>query len=364
MSIEKKTTKSGQIRHIVHYREPSGKSREKWHRRKVDADRFAREVENQKDRGTWTDPKRGRITIAEHLAGWHAGRHNIRAGTAARDDAVIRNQISRHLGSIRLCDLDPEKVRAWVSDLIDNGYAPTTIKKAVQLLGASLNTAVQDGVIHRSPAQGIETPAYRPTEMRFLGHEEIVELGVAIHPHYRALVLSAAYTGLRIGELAALRMDQLNLLKRSLTVSATASEVRGRVLFGPPKTPSSRRQVALPRHLVEVLTEHLSDFGPGKDGLVFTAVQGGPLRRPNFTRRYWLPAVDASVGRPCRFHDLRHSHAALLIAEGVHPKVLQERLGHSSITTTLDTYGHILDGLDQAAADTLNDAISAANVGF
>jgi integrase len=91
---------------------------------------------------------------------------------------------------------------------------------------------------------------------------------------------------------------------------------------------------------------------------------GGPLRRTLFRRRTWLPAVSDSVGEPCRFHDLRHTHAALLIAEDVHPKVLQERLGHASIKTTLDVYGHLFEGLDEAAADALDEAIGRATVGF
>ena len=276
----------------------------------------------------------------------------------------FRNQIACYLGSRRIRDLEPTDVRAWVTDLMDAGYAPTTIKTALQLLGAALDTAVHDGIIPRSPVQGVKTPPYRPTEMRFLSHTEIIELGSTVRPRYRALILSAAYTGLRFGELAALRLNKMNLLKRSMTVSATASTVRGRIIFGPPKTPASRRQVSLPSQLVDVLTTHLREHGPGDDGLVFSAPGGGVLRRANFGRRDWHPAVDASVGRPCRFHDLRHSHAALMIAEGVHPKVLQERLGHTSITTTLDTYGHLFDGLDKAATDALDVAIGEASVGF
>ena len=94
--------------------------------------------------------------------------------------------------------------------------------------------------------------------------------------------------------------------------------------------------------------------------LVFSAPTGGPIRRNNFRRRIWLPAVEKSAGRYCTFHDLRHSHAALLIAQGEHPKVIPERLGHASIKTTLDTYGHLFDGLDEAAADRL-EATYAAN---
>ena len=93
---------------------------------------------------------------------------------------------------------------------------------------------------------------------------------------------------------------------------------------------------------------------PDQSDLVFTAPLGGPLRRTNFRRRGWLPAVGASIGLPFTFHDLRHTHAALLIGEGAHPKVIQERMGHASIRVTLDTYGHLFEGLDVAAADSLD----------
>jgi integrase len=113
------------------------------------------------------------------------------------------------------------------------------------------------------------------------------------------------------------------------------------------------RTVFLPSFIVDELARHVADHEDGS-GLVFSAPSGGPIRRNSFRRRIWLQAVRASVGEPCTFHDLRHTHAALLIAQGEHPKVIQERLGHASIKTTLDTYGHLFDGLDEAAAERLN----------
>ena len=114
------------------------------------------------------------------------------------------------------------------------------------------------------------------------------------------------------------------------------------------------RQVALPKFLGEELARHLSEWPPAADGFLFAAPEGGPVRRTNFRRRTWLAAVRASVGEPLRFHDLRHTHAAMLIAQGEHPKVIQLRLGHSSIQVTLDTYGRLFAGLDEAAAERLD----------
>jgi len=119
------------------------------------------------------------------------------------------------------------------------------------------------------------------------------------------------------------------------------------------KSDAGRRTVSLPSFVVDELARHIAEFSD-TTGLVFTSPSGGPIRRNNFRRRIWLPAVHSSVGEPCTFHDLRHTHAALLIAQGEHPKVIQERLGHASIKTTLDAYGHLFDGLDEAAAERLD----------
>jgi integrase len=166
-------------------------------------------------------------------------------------------------------------------------------------------------------------------------------------------VLSAAYTGLRFGELAALHIERFDALRKTLRVEESLSEVRGEFVFKSPKSSASRRSVSVPSFVVDELAQHLAQHADGS-GLLFSAPSGGPIRRTNFRRRVWLPAVRASVGEPCTFHDLRHTHAALLIAQGEHPKVIQERLGHASIKTTLDTYGHLFDGLDEAAAERLD----------
>lgn len=141
------------------------------------------------------------------------------------------------------------------------------------------------------------------------------------------------------------------MLRPQLKVVEALTEVSGKVRLGPPKSKASKRTVTLPEFLVEELAQHLAQYRD-PDGWVFSAPQGGPVRRTNYRRRFWMPAGPASVGEPLRFHDLRHTRAALLIAQGVHAKVLQDRLGHASITTTLDTYGHLMTRLDEQAANT------------
>jgi integrase len=191
--------------------------------------------------------------------------------------------------------------------------------------------------------------------MRFLEESEVERLTDAIDPRYRAFVLVGAYAGLRWGEAGGLTIDRLDLLRRSLTVARTLVDVRGHVSLGEVKTPASVRKVALPGFLVEELARHIEHYPPGAHQLVFTSPGNGPLRRTNWRRRAWTPAVRESVGEPLRFHDLRHSHAAMLIAQGEHPQVIRDRLGHRSIATTLNVYGHLFDGLDEAAAMRLDE---------
>jgi integrase len=193
--------------------------------------------------------------------------------------------------------------------------------------------------------------------MRFLSEAEIRTLADAIDPFLRPLILTAGYTGMRFGELAGLRVKHLKQLERSISVEEGMTDVRGKQSFGPLKTKASRRTVSIPQFLVDVLAEHLAQReGLSPDDLVFVSEKGGPLRASNIRRRSWEKAVEATVGTPCRFHDLRHSHAALLIKAGVHPKVIQKRMGHSSIRTTLDTYGHVYDELDQVVALALDES--------
>ena len=122
--------------------------------------------------------------------------------------------------------------------------------------------------------------------------------------------------------------------------------------MGEPKTSAAKRTISLPDFLIDELAAHLHRSGNDSE-FVFTSPNGGCLRRSNFRRRYWLPAVRASVGEPLRYHDLRHSHVAILISMGEHPRLIANRLGHTSVRTVLDVYGHAYDDIDIAAAERL-----------
>ncbi len=167
------------------------------------------------------------------------------------------------------------------------------------------------------------------------------------------LAATAAYLGLRWGELAGLRTERVDLLRRQVAVVEQLTEVNGVLSFGPPKTAAGRRSVAVPTFLAGMLGEQLEERAEPV-GLVFPAREGGPMRRGNFRRRAWATATKRAGLVGLRFHDLRHTAVALAIGQGAHPKAIQARMGHSSIVTTLDRYGHLFDGLDEQIAEGLD----------
>jgi integrase len=370
-NVEKRQTASGP-RYDVRYRDPRRKPRKKTFRRKLDADRFAREVETDIRRGEWIDPRRGRGTFEDWWASWAEQRVDLRPSTRDRDWSYARAHLLPTFGAVRLADIDHATVQTWVASLAAQGLAPSTVVKARQILSKSLAGAVKAGMIRANPAQAVEVPRVERDETRFLTPPEVATLADTIEDRYRALVLVGAYCGLRLGEMAALRRDRVDLLARRLEVVETLSESGGKLRSGPPKTDASRRTVPLPRHVAEALEAHTA--GMPRDALVFTAAEGGPLRGSLFRPRVWQPAcVAAGVGEMIedpqtgrrryvgpRLHDLRHTAVAFWIAAGATPLEVAKRAGHRSVVTVFDRYGHLLPGAEDRLTDALDDLAASA----
>lgn len=278
----------------------------------------------------------------------------MRATTRARDESIVRNHLVTSLGYLRLADLTFEHVQGWVGDLEASGLRPATVRKAHQIFGQMLDQAVRARRLRWNPARGVELPKFSPPDQRqFLIPVEVELLAATIEPRYKALVLLAAYSGVRWGEATALRVEDFDFLRRSVTIQRTLTEVGGHLTTNPPKTARSIRRISLSPFLVEAIAAHLSQWPADRDRLVFTAPEGGPLRRSNFRRRFWKPAIEKVGFGTFNFHGLRHSHASMLIAEGENPKVIADRMGHASPNVTLAVYSHLFPGLDIAAADRL-----------
>jgi integrase len=227
--------------------------------------------------------------------------------------------------------------------------------KAAQILGKTLRAAVADGRLARNPVDGLELPRVERAEPRFLTPAEVDDLGAAIEPSYRTLVLIGAYCGLRLGEMLALRRSRVDALHRRIEVVATLYEIGGKLIENPPKTRAGHRSVPMPRVVSATIEKHLAAFPDVADAHLFQAPRGGAVRvacggRGSGPRR--------PVGPASRAHDLRHTAVALWFAAGASPKEIAARVGHSSVVTVLDRYGHLLPGSEERVIDAL-DALAA-----
>ena len=273
-------------------------------RTKADAGGYLSSMETTILRGMWINPMGARIPFLQWAEEWTATIVDLRPSTKARDLGYLQRYVLPRFGGCDLGDIDHMAVRSWVSELNASGLAPATTVKAVQILSKIMRAAVQARLLPASPCEGIRLPRIERREMRFLNASEVDALSDAIHPRYRAVVLLAAYGGLRAGELFGLRAKRVDPLRRTVTIAETVVHVGGHLHFGPPKTKAGRRIVPLPRVAAEPLTAHLETYARKPDDLVFAAPDGGPVQLNVWRQRFWVPAVRAAGLVHLRPHDL------------------------------------------------------------
>jgi integrase len=257
------------------------------------------------------------VSFAEWATRWQETTTNLRPNTRALHGYLLRRFLLPAFADTALADLDLMAVRSWLADLEGAAVSPNTVAKAYRLLARIMDTAVEAGLIVRNPCSVKGAATEHAAEMRVATVAQVAALAQAIHPRFRALVLVAAYAGLRWGELVGLRAKRVDLLHQRITVAEQVTEIDGHFTWGPPKTEAGRRTVTLPVVAAAALAEHLATYSQhGPDGLVFTSTEGGLLRRSNFNRRVWRPATRAAGLEGLRFHDLRHTSATCRLRRG------------------------------------------------
>lgn len=347
----------------VRYRDPDGKQRAQLFDRKVDADRFANTTEAKKLRGEWIDPAAGKVTFREYAKAWQAIQVH-RESTANKVDSVLRNHVLPYVGDRPMNAIRPTEMQAWAKGRADDPeIAASTLEVVFKYVKAIFNAAVADRIIARPPLDGVKVPKPSPTEVVPPTVEQVQAIAAAVPERYRALITLTAGTGPRQGEAFGVTVDRIDFLRRTLKVDRQVVLLRQqRPKFGPLKTEASYRTIPLPQVVIDALAEHLRKYPAAADGLVFTDNDGQMLDRSDFNKHVWLPAV-AKAKVEATFHDLRHFYASLLIRHGESVKVVQKRLGHASVTQTLDTYGHLWPDSDdqtRAAVDEVLDSTPSA----
>jgi integrase len=321
-------------------------------------------------------------TLGAYLDRWleDSVEPNVAPATYRWYEQAVRVQIKPSIGGVRMKDLAPSHVQymhAWVAERgsptrVKKGETPKrkaagdqTRRRAHATLHRALQQALRWGEIPVNPTTLVDAPRYRPSAMRPLTKEQANALLEHVAgDRLEALYVLAIFTGMREGELFGLQWDDVDLVARSLTIRRAVREAGTKIELAVPKTDSGRRKIALSPPALVALRKHqkraMRDRGRPDTLLVFPDADGKPMRRSNFLRRDFYPLLEEAELPKIRFHDLRHTFATLMLGENVHPKIVQEALGHTQISTTLDLYSHTLPEMHREAVERLGRAVQMA----
>jgi len=335
---------------------------------KRDAERALREVLLSLEQGSYVKPNK--IALGELLRQWlkEYASMNTTDRTQESYTSIIERHLIPALGRVSLVDLQAQNIQSYYAKKLSEGRADgkggLSARSVVyhhRILSKALDYAVKMGLVVRNMAKVVEPPRVARVTMQTLSQEEVSRfLDVARETDYYVYFATLLYTGLRRGELLALRWRNMDLGSGKLSVVETAYRLgSGEYRIKEPKTPQSRRSVILPPSLVDLFKVYRFDqellriqlgISLNADDFVFIRPDGSPIN-PNAVTLAFRRIIKRAGLKDIRIHDLRHTHATLMLKAGIHPKVVSERLGHANIGITLDIYSHVLPGLQEAAAE-------------
>ena len=312
----------------------------------------------------FADPKG--LKVAEYLQSWLSDtvRYQVSEGTFLRYERTCRNHLLPFFGRLRLRDLTPAHVRAFKARKLEEGLNPNTVGVVQSVLAAALNQAVDDGLISANPAARVKKAAARgQTPMRALSHEEATRLiRVAEGTRDEALIVVALRTGMRQGELAALRWEDVDLSEKATITVRRSADTRTKTRISTTKTGEERKvgigprtAEALKAHRARQLEERMAARSWEDPGLVFPNARGKVRRRDSVMRSLRSLLKEAGLPAQIRFHDLRHTAATLAIRQRMPIHVVSKMLGHSDPAMTLRRYAHVLDDMREDAARAMDD---------
>lgn len=343
-----------------------GKQTSETFERKKDADQFATWLDAVGAQGAldllWQGEQDAAVPSLDELAEDHISLlTGVTDGTKLTYRRLWQRTWGPLLGKVPAHRVTEDDVRRAVG-VLERRYSRKSLENQRGLLAAVLGRAVEKGYLHKNPTKGIRlsrASEVDQTEMRLITPEEWLGIEDRVAAHYLPFVRFLAATGCRWGEAVAITVGDVALpnirIRRALKWSPDSNRT-----VGPTKTRKSNRTIALPVELHDEIREACRD--KKRDDLVFTAPRGGAILHRTFWSRVWLPAVEHMDPRP-RIHDIRHSHVSWLLALGIPPNVVQARLGHESIKTTVDTYGHLLPDAQVRAADAVASVFHRPAIG-
>lgn len=333
------------------------------------------DIKSKINRGEYTDLSS--ITLKEYLESWketHCVPSKLQYKTRKSYSAIIDNYLIPHLGRLTLDKLKAVNITNYYNKMLapknegGAGLASTSVLYHHRILRQALRHAVNQDYIHTNPADKVQPPRKARAELIVLSLDQAKYI-IANYKEHRIYIpiYLALITGMRRGEIAALRWQNIDLENKMISVNSALQRQNGELVIKETKTNKSRRVLPIPQHAVDELLAvkqqqalNRDNFGEvyDKRGFVCAWEDGKPYD-PDWIGRQWASLVkkDGKIPDGVRFHDLRHTHATLLLSQNVNLKVIQERLGHESIATTGDIYSHVTPGIQKEAADILESIL-------
>lgn len=346
-------------RYRARYRDPDGRERAQHFDTKKAAERWLAQQIVKVGDGTWIDPQASKRTFGEYARRWAHLQVHHRPSTAEATMSRLERHLLPHFDRRPMASIQRSDIQAWVKDRAQH-LAPSTLEVVYGLMATIMRSAVEDRVLSHTPCRSIRLPAKGGSRVRVPSEDELGQLLDAAPAHARALIVMMAGSGMRLGEATGVTVDRVDFLRRTITIDRQLIDVvAGLPRWGPPKTAASHRTVPVPAEVTDAIGAHLAAWP--STGLVFVNSQGRPWRRGTLDGEWkrWAEAV----GVPMRPHETRHLYASALIADGQSVKVIQERLGHKSASTTLDTYGHLFPNDEDRTRDAIGRLLRASSGG-
>ena len=364
--IKTRTTDDGDTRFVACYRDPEGRQRSAgtYSSRRA-AERAAHREEAKVRDGAWHDHSRGQVTFGEYVETVWLPSKQVETSTRAAYRSYLDKHFIPTFGRRPMGKILPSEIQRWVTTATANGngegLSAASVRKYHTMLHSVFERAQRDQVVTFNPCAHTELPKVIKGKARTLTPDEYVAILTALPVQHRLMVETAINTGLRWGELIALKPRHLDLLKHTLSVEETIVEVSiknsptgARMLTKPYPKDNEPRTMAIPADLVVQLGGWIVERGLEPGDLLFATREGTPISRNTFRTRVWRPAIKVSgVDFDVRVHDLRHAHASWLLAGGSDLRSVMDRMGHAQITTT-QKYLHALPDADQKNLDALS----------
>ena len=307
-------------------------------------------------------------SVAQYLERWlaEAVRHSVRPMTYLNYDLCVRRLLP-HIGRVRLRALTPEHIQHAIGKLLEGGLAPRTVRQVHMVMRCSLKQAVLWRLVASNPSDAVKPPRAERKEMRTLSEEDVRRLlAVTAGTRHHSLWIFLVTTGVRLGEALALRWSDIDFVEGLATIRRALQRQRGvGLVFVEPKSSKGRRTVPFPPETIDVLRAHRKDLDRERheaekrwqeNDLVFPSPTGQPRDMTYLSFTFHRGLERAGLPR-LRIHDLRHTAATHLLNKHVHPKVVQELLGHSTIAITLDTYSHVMPALAKDASSHMSSLV-------